>query len=536
MELPALRLLLLPLLLSGLTVSQDDILLDGPVEALLGKDVTIKTLLSKPAFTFIIWNYSDGKDQTHIATLGALGLKTNTPYNDRVSISTDGHLTLKGLQAKDSGAYSISVVTAAGDTQTAETDLRVIEPVSSIIITSDVPEAIELNSTVVLTCTAKGSFLTFSWLNGTTAVVPDDKRITVKKTPTSSALSVSSVYRTDLAGPLVCSVSNSLSSQKSAAFNLTVYYGPEAVTISPASPPAFVASKSSFNLTCAARSSPAATFAWFRGDVELEKVLPVLTLEDIEALDLAETSSTFSCRASNAKTKRVVPSAGVSFAVLEPISDVKLSGPLPSAMLFAGNSSANLSCGGANDAAAEVVWLKDGAALTAGGHVVIAADKRSVLIAPLQKDDNGEYKCTMSNAISSVSAKVKLAVIYGPEPVQLSGESEVEVKDPVTLSCSASSVPPANYTWKFNGTKTPVTTGNYVIQSPAYSNTGTYTCEAYNALTGKTSSKTHFLSVRGEGELDDGLSDGAIAGIVIGVLAAVAIAIGLFVYCRQKVP
>lgn len=32
------------------------------------------------------------------------------------------------------------------------------------------------------------------------------------------------------------------------------------------------------------------------------------------------------------------------------------------------------------------------------------------------------------------------------------------------------------------------------------------------------------------------LSDGAIAGIVIGVLAAVGVAIGMFFYCRQKVP
>lgn len=39
-----------------------------------------------------------------------------------------------------------------------------------------------------------------------------------------------------------------------------------------------------------------------------------------------------------------------------------------------------------------------------------------------------------------------------------------------------------------------------------------------------------------EGSLDTGLSDGAIAGIVIAVLVAVGAAIGLFLYCRQKVP
>lgn len=37
-------------------------------------------------------------------------------------------------------------------------------------------------------------------------------------------------------------------------------------------------------------------------------------------------------------------------------------------------------------------------------------------------------------------------------------------------------------------------------------------------------------------EIVEGLSDGAIAGIVIAVLVALGAAIGLIVYCRQKVP
>lgn len=54
------------------------------------------------------------------------------------------------------------------------------EPVSDVTIKSDLPEAIEFNSTVVLTCSAKGSFLKFSWLNGTAPIVADGKRLTLK--------------------------------------------------------------------------------------------------------------------------------------------------------------------------------------------------------------------------------------------------------------------------------------------------------------------------------------------------------------------
>lgn len=53
------------------------------------------------------------------------------------------------------------------------------EPVSDVAIASDIPEAVEHNSTVKLTCSAKGSFLKFTWTNGTTPITGDGKRITL---------------------------------------------------------------------------------------------------------------------------------------------------------------------------------------------------------------------------------------------------------------------------------------------------------------------------------------------------------------------
>lgn len=55
------------------------------------------------------------------------------------------------------------------------------EPVSEVKVSSNVAEAVETNTTVVLTCAAKGSFLTFTWTNGTTPLLPDNKRITLKE-------------------------------------------------------------------------------------------------------------------------------------------------------------------------------------------------------------------------------------------------------------------------------------------------------------------------------------------------------------------
>lgn len=80
----------------------------------------------------------------------------------------------------------------------------------------------------------------------------------------------------------------------------------------------------------------------------------------------------------------------------------------------------------------------------------------------------------------------------------MSGPSKVEENHGLTLTCSAESVPPANYTWKFNGTLTQVKTKEYTIDQPLLSNSGIYTCEAFNPVTGKTSTYAHTLEVKGK--------------------------------------
>ncbi|XP_018545086.1 carcinoembryonic antigen-related cell adhesion molecule 5 [Lates calcarifer] len=510
------------------------ILPEGPLDAVVGKSVTITTLLDKPQYVFIIWNYSDGTDQIHVATVSPTTLKVNAPYEGRVSLNaTNGYLTLNSVKTEDSGDYSINVISADGDTKTAEIKLRVLEPVSDVVIKSNLTEAIEHNSTVVLTCSAKGSFLTFTWTNGTAPIVADGKRLTLKNEQTSSTLTIAGVLRSDLVGPICCTAANTLEKEKSAPFNLTVYYGPDEVTIKPPNPPQYIESDSNFNLTCSAPSSPPATYTWYHNKEPMEAAGEVLTLKIIKEHGFGKNVDEYTCRANNAKTKRTIPSPGVSFGVMEPITGAKITGPV--ATLIAGNSTANLSCQVTTGTVRTRVWLKDGKPLSANSRLVFADDLSSIMINPLQKEDNGVYQCQLNNPVTSIEASYKMVVNYGPEPATVTGESEVELDAKVTLTCSAVSIPPANFTWKFNGTMTAVKTSQYVIDKAVYSNSGTYTCEAHNAVTGKTSKPvTHTLAVKEE--IEDGLSDGAIAGIVIGVLLALALAIGLIIYCRQKVP
>ncbi|XP_061786832.2 cell adhesion molecule CEACAM5-like [Nerophis lumbriciformis] len=505
-----------------------NILPPDPVDAIVGKNVTFRTLLDKPAFLVIIWKFQSER----ILTLSPTSVNVNAPYEGRVSVDEqNGSLHLSALTKDDSGDYSVSVVAEDGSTEDGNIQLRVAE---SLVIRSSVAEAVEHNDTVVLTCTAIGSFQKFTWLNGTTPITVDGKRLVLKENDTSSQLTIAGVLRTDLPGPVYCTATNKVDTDKSAPFSLPVHYGPDPIALTPADVPRFVRAGADFNLTCSTRSSPAATITWYQNQTMLEIAGPVLPLSVVQRHPLWQHMSTYTCRAANAKTRRQVSSRGAPFSVIEPVLGVNMSGP--SGVLMAGNSTANLSCRATAGTVMTRTWLKDGKPVVGGGRVTLAADGGSVMIAPLQKEDNGEYQCQFANPVSSQKASYKMVVIFGPEAVAVSGKSAVEVKDAVTLTCSAASVPPANFTWKFNGTLTDVKTATYVIGEAVYKNTGAYMCQAHNAVTGKTAMHTHNLSVKEEGTLQGVLSDGAIAGIIIGILVALGLAIGVILYCRQKVP
>lgn len=97
------------------------------MDVVLNRNVTLRTLLDKPMYTFIVWTHNDGAEQVHVATLSGSGLKVNTPYQGRVSIDRDtGSLFLSATKAEDSGDFGISVISDDGTTRTAEIKLRVL--------------------------------------------------------------------------------------------------------------------------------------------------------------------------------------------------------------------------------------------------------------------------------------------------------------------------------------------------------------------------------------------------------------------------
>ncbi|XP_063041538.1 carcinoembryonic antigen-related cell adhesion molecule 5 [Engraulis encrasicolus] len=517
------------LLLSALACCSADLLPKDKIKGVIGKMVKFETTYDMTkGFITLIWN----QDENNIVTCTADTIKIGDAFKDRVSMNrTTGTMTLGPLASTDSGAYQLSIVTKDVTTLNGETTLEVLEPVSDVAITSDLPEAVELNSTVVLTCAAKGSFLKFTWMNGSAPVAADGKRLVLSEK--GDVLTVKEVLRTDLKGPITCKAGNDLETETSAAFSLPVSYGPESVVLTQTPKKAVLATGSNVTLSCSSVSSPEATYIWLQnGAVMKDQTAASIVFDKLKEKD----GGNYTCQATNAKTKRYAAAAApTTFSVQEPIKGTTITRVGGDAPLLAGKSSVNLTCGAESGTVSSKLWSKDGAALATSDRMTMSKHKDILVISPVQKEDAGTYKCELRNDVNSVAATYTMVVNYGPEVTAVEGPDAVEIHDKVEIKCLVNSHPAPTYQWKLNDTVLSTTSATVVIENPRYKDSGIYTCIATNAVTNATSTSTHRLDVKEEGALDEeGLSGGAIAGIIIGVLIALGIVIGVIMHMRKK--
>lgn len=108
---------------AGCCVGQG-ILPEGPVAALVGGNVTLKTTITNQNPSVITWTVNGPHG---VATFVSGNLKVAPAYTGRLSLNlTDGSLTLSALKPGDSGDYSVSVITSDAETLLGETKLQVV--------------------------------------------------------------------------------------------------------------------------------------------------------------------------------------------------------------------------------------------------------------------------------------------------------------------------------------------------------------------------------------------------------------------------
>ncbi|XP_041962121.1 carcinoembryonic antigen-related cell adhesion molecule 20-like isoform X1 [Alosa sapidissima] len=182
--------------------------------------------------------------------------------------------------------------------------------------------------------------------------------------------------------------------------------------------------------------------------------------------------------------------------------------------LIAGNSSVNLTC----DAQGTIItreWTKDGTPLFPSNSTTFYEDNRTLSISPVEKEDNGQYTCTVSNPVSSVSENHNLVVKYGPEEIVIIGTKAVDTGNFIHLTCLAKSIPESIYTWAFNGTE--ISGASYIKEQSGHEDSGKYTCTARNSITNLSQNTYVDVSVTDQKEVNS-LSAGAIAGIAVACL------------------
>ncbi|KAK1895388.1 Carcinoembryonic antigen-related cell adhesion molecule 5 [Dissostichus eleginoides] len=474
--------------ISGLTEGAG-VLPEG-LNAAVGGKVMFTTTLT-PGTPFLTVNWKFGAEE--IFTWNVKNF-TEPEYEGRITfIMSTGSLELRNLTRND-------------------------KPVSNVTVTSSSTELVEFSS-VSLSCSSSGSSLSFLWLNSSSEVTGSDR---VQITDGNSTLTIINVTRYDK-GPFSCQVTNPVSEGTSDAVTLLIIFGPENINLIISPSQEYYDEGSDIILTCSADSGPPAFIQWFLNGDLLSETGSDLSLMNVHISQ----SGIYSCQAFNNKTLMNQTSQTVAVSVRRsPVSNVTVTSSSTGLVEF--NSSVSLSCS-SSGSSLSFLWLNSSSEVTGSDRVQITDGGSTLTIINVTRYDQGPFRCHVSNPINEgTSAPLNLTIYYGPENTILTiyptKEHHQEGSD-ISLSCSADSGPPAQFTWFLDGDL--MSDGPELrLMNVQQNQRGNYSCQAFNDKTLRyETSQPSVVSVG-----PPACSAGCIAGIVISVLVVLGVVAAIVWY------
>uniref|UniRef100_A0A4W5QEF0 Ig-like domain-containing protein n=1 Tax=Hucho hucho TaxID=62062 RepID=A0A4W5QEF0_9TELE len=446
----------------------------------VGSNVTLNLVPQSP-INIGTWSY----ETTVIVICYPGGSSVSTHYQGRVSFNhSSSELSINSLQLHDSGLYTF---------QGMEPVLKAVLALSvqgkelTSACLANATDLVELNDTAIFTCSvSSGTSLSYRWLNGSSEVTASDR---VRLSGGNSTLTIVSVTRYD-EGPFRCEVINGISNGTSQPIGLNVSYGPSNLNmmVVPEMTIGHTAYKtgSDIILSCSAQSKPTESYKWRFNGTFLNEQSPQLSLQNIRE---NQTGSYYTCVAFNNITGRN-STVSKMLTVVVTKSFFTLSQPIL-------NERFSLTCdtvGMVNS----IHWMKNGWPLYANNRTVFSMNNNTLTFSSVQHSDNGDYQCSASNPLSNItSQEYRLIVNYGPERPIITGPALGETGHRVTFNCWASSQPPSQFSWFFNGSQL-VTGSVYETGLLTLASHLEYTCVAFNNITGRNSTVSKILTVVGE--------------------------------------
>ncbi|XP_058385442.1 carcinoembryonic antigen-related cell adhesion molecule 6-like isoform X1 [Diceros bicornis minor] len=192
-----------------------------PPKAAEGKDVLLLVHNLPGRLSGYAWYKGDRVDSSQQIATYVIRRKEITPgpvYSGRETIYPNGSLLFQNVTQKDTGYYTLQVITKILLSEVGTGQLRVYYSVAQPSIQASNTIVTEYKDAVVLTCLTRDAGISIQWFFNNQSLWLTER---MKLAQDNSTLTIDSVRRED-AGEYQCEVSNLVSSSKSDLLSLAV--------------------------------------------------------------------------------------------------------------------------------------------------------------------------------------------------------------------------------------------------------------------------------------------------------------------------